>query len=166
MLPWAQRVYTEIHVCICLVNWEITTRWRRELNLIAHNAPSVGFTWTIFLSDIPATKRFCLSSSGLNLTQYGTFLLVKREIHWPVEGSNWTSEPQNNPHWLFRKVQLTMCKILKHSVRLSRLYAVSLAGDNASAATQKKSVSLCSFNRTESPQDDATTTAKAENTGY
>lgn len=26
-------------------------------------------TCTIFLSDIPATKRFCLSSSGLNLTQ-------------------------------------------------------------------------------------------------
>lgn len=46
---------------------------------------SCFFTWTIFLSDMPATKRFCLSSSGLNLTQYGTFLLVKREMHWPVE---------------------------------------------------------------------------------
>ncbi|TNN68605.1 hypothetical protein EYF80_021119 [Liparis tanakae] len=34
---------------------------------------------------MPATKRLCFSSSGLNLTQYGTFLLVKREIHWPVE---------------------------------------------------------------------------------
>lgn len=33
---------------------------------------------------MPATRRFCLSSSGLNLTQYGTFLLVKREIHWPA----------------------------------------------------------------------------------
>lgn len=43
------------------------------------------FTWTIFLSDIPATKRFCLSSSGLNLTQYGTFLLVKCEMHLPAE---------------------------------------------------------------------------------
>lgn len=42
------------------------------------------FTWTIFLSDMPATRRFCLSSSGLNLTQYGTFLLVKREMHWPA----------------------------------------------------------------------------------
>lgn len=36
---------------------------------------------------MPATNRFCLSSSGLNLTQYGTFLLVKREMHWPVESS-------------------------------------------------------------------------------
>lgn len=42
-------------------------------------------TWTIFLSDIPATKRFCLSSSGLNLTQYGTFRLVKCEMHLPAE---------------------------------------------------------------------------------
>lgn len=33
---------------------------------------------------MPATRRFCLSSSGLNLTQYGTFLLVKREMHWPA----------------------------------------------------------------------------------
>lgn len=44
----------------------------------------LDFTWTIFLSDMPATRRFCLSSSGLNLTQYGTFLLVKREMHWPA----------------------------------------------------------------------------------
>ena len=50
------------------------------------NAAHADLTWTIFLSDIPATKRFCLSSSGLNLTQYGTFLLVKREMHCPAGG--------------------------------------------------------------------------------
>ena len=46
---------------------------------------------------MPATKRFCLSSSGLNLTQYGTFLLVKREMHWPVAGGKRieSSELQN-----------------------------------------------------------------------
>lgn len=41
-------------------------------------------TQTIFLSDVPATKRCCLSSSGWNLTQYGTFLLVNRALHWPA----------------------------------------------------------------------------------
>lgn len=40
-------------------------------------------TCTIFLSDIPATKRFCLSSSGLNLTQQGTFRFVNLDIHCP-----------------------------------------------------------------------------------
>ena len=40
-------------------------------------------TQTIFLSDVPATKRCCLSSSGWNFTQYGTLRFVYREIHSP-----------------------------------------------------------------------------------
>ena len=41
-------------------------------------------TQTIFLSDVPATKKSCLSSSGWNFTQYGIFLFVKREMHSPA----------------------------------------------------------------------------------
>ena len=44
----------------------------------------IGLTQTIFLSEVPATKKLCLSSSGWNFTQYGIFLFVKREIHSPV----------------------------------------------------------------------------------
>lgn len=105
-------LYTETHVYICLVNWGAYIKWRREPKWIACNAVHGNFTWTIFLSDMPATKRFCLSSSGLNLTQYGTFLLVKREMHWPMVGvrANWKSELQNNPPWLFRKVHSSCLK--------------------------------------------------------
>jgi len=39
-------------------------------------------THTIFLSEVPATNKFCLS--GWNLTQYGTFLLVNLALHSPV----------------------------------------------------------------------------------
>ena len=42
-------------------------------------------TQTIFLSDVPATNKCCLSSSGWNLMQYGTFRLVKREMQSPVK---------------------------------------------------------------------------------
>lgn len=49
-----------IQIKICKLSW----------NYMALNKLwSFGVTCTIFLSDIPATKRFCLSSSGLNLTQ-------------------------------------------------------------------------------------------------
>lgn len=60
-------------------------------------------TWTIFLSDIPATKRFCLSSSGLNLTQYGTFLLVKCEMHLPAETKTPSgSSGHHSKYWFSR----------------------------------------------------------------
>ena len=38
-------------------------------------------TCTIFLSDIPARKMFCLSLSGWNRTTYGIFPLLKRLRH-------------------------------------------------------------------------------------
>lgn len=45
-------------------------------------------TCTIFLSDIPATNMCCLSSSGLNATQYGTLRFVNLPTHSPVREQN------------------------------------------------------------------------------
>ena len=42
-------------------------------------------TCTIFLSEHPARNWFCLSASGLNLTQYGIRLFVNTEMHLPVD---------------------------------------------------------------------------------
>ena len=47
-----------------------------------------GFTWMIFLSDIPAKKTFCLSLSGWNLTTYGILPLLNRLMHCPVSVSH------------------------------------------------------------------------------
>ncbi len=45
-------------------------------------------THIIFLSDMPATNKFCLSASGLNTQQYGIFLVVNRPLHSPVSVSH------------------------------------------------------------------------------
>ncbi len=46
-----------------------------------------SLTWIIFLSDMPAKKIFCLSSSGWNLITYGVLPLLNRLIHCPVSVS-------------------------------------------------------------------------------
>jgi hypothetical protein len=45
-------------------------------------------TQRIFLSDVPVTNKFCLSSSGLKTTQYGTFLFENLPFTAPVSTSH------------------------------------------------------------------------------
>jgi len=65
----------------------ISTNFTSSLAYVPAAACSVSCaprTWIIFLSEQPARKKFCLSGSGLNLTQYGMRLLVKTEMHLPT----------------------------------------------------------------------------------
>lgn len=47
----------------------------------------IGLTWIIFLSDMPARKMCCLSSSGWNLIQKGILPFPNRAMHSPVSVS-------------------------------------------------------------------------------
>lgn len=54
----------------------------------------------IFLSAHPTTKRLVLSSSGLNLTQYGVLLLVNLDIHLPnIKTEEGEDLAKVCPHW-------------------------------------------------------------------
>lgn len=79
-----------------LLSLLVTNRLFSSTNVMVFTTPKcLAYSYVIssdrisltFLSLVPATKRCYLSGSGLNLTQYGIFLFVKRLIHAPVSVS-------------------------------------------------------------------------------
>ena len=63
-------------------------------------------TQTIFLSAMPATNRFCLSSSGLNFMQYGTLRFVNRPKHAPKHNNIKIQRYNNDNSFLLRHTPL------------------------------------------------------------
>lgn len=121
MLLWAQGVYTEIHMCICLVNWEIhKVMVGAELNLLAMQQMPALPEQSSYLTCRPQRGSVCprpgwtWRSTAPSCWWSGRYIGLWRE-------ANWKSELQNNPQWPLRKVH-SSCLKFKDSLQLLVLY--------------------------------------------
>lgn len=163
MLLWAQGVYTEILVCICLVNWEIHMKWSWIELLAMQHMPT-----------LPEQSSYltCRPQKGSVFPRLGwTWRSTVPSCWWSGRyiglwrGANWKSELQNNPQWFFRKVH-SSCLTFKDTDCNFQCYVLCPCRQRQLSRNTENSALLCTCSaEVNHYRNDAATTAGVARTG-